>query len=258
MTDIDHFNRLRRAGVPPSTALDVLSGKTLEEEALEGARRRQAATAILALGARDRPRPRLVWDMSSANWHRSLDDCDAAAFAVGRLAVRNISGDARTIHQISAFQGAVFQVASQFNMLEMIHPQVTPQDGVARYEADLTQGPACAIAAGAATIYRNYFVPIGDQTADRQLDGLHDVGIYLANELGAEAAGLWRMENGYALCEPDGLRRIAAALETRSDLADEIRQRLVIGLHWDVEVTDVQRPAPHHVSQAFCSALPVA
>jgi hypothetical protein len=38
---------------------------------------------------------------------------------------------------------------------------------------------------------------------------------------------------------------------------DELRGRLRIGLHWDVEVTDAGRPFPL-VSQAFCSALPVA
>lgn len=34
-------------------------------------------------------------------------------------------------------------------------PEVTPENGVTIYEHDHTQGPACAIAAGAATIYRN-------------------------------------------------------------------------------------------------------
>jgi hypothetical protein len=38
---------------------------------------------------------------------------------------------------------------------------------------------------------------------------------------------------------------------------DELRGRLRIGLHWDVEVTDAGRPFPL-VSQAFCSTLPVA
>lgn len=179
----------------------------------------------------------------------------------GRLTVRNISGDARTIHQISAFRGALIQVASQFNMLEMIHPQVTPEDGVSRYESDPTQGPACAIAAGAATIFRNYFVPVGGQlgqTADCQLDGLADVHVHLAAELGARPDELWRMRNGYALCEPQGLRRIADAIARRAELADEIRERLAIGLHWDVAVTDTPRSTPQHVTQAFCSALPVA
>lgn len=81
---------------------------------------------------------------------------------------------------------ALFQVASQFNLLEMVSPQVTPEDGVTRYQDDQTQGPACAIAAGAATIYRNYFVPVGGsygQTTERQLDGLADIGVALSSAL---------------------------------------------------------------------------
>ena len=45
-------------------------------------------------------------------------------------------------------------MASQFNLLEMTGPEITPEDGVTRYAHDRTQGPACAIAAGAATVYR--------------------------------------------------------------------------------------------------------
>jgi hypothetical protein len=65
----------------------------------------------------------------------------------------------------------------------MTGPSVTPEDGVTRYSSDHTQGPAGAIAAGAATIYRNYFVPVDDQfgqTRDRQLDTLGDVGAALS------------------------------------------------------------------------------
>ena len=47
--------------------------------------------------------------------------------------------------------------------------------------------PACAIAAGAATIWRNYFAPVGDgegQTATLQLDALERVGEALSGLLG--------------------------------------------------------------------------
>ena len=60
---------------------------------------------------------------------------------------------------------------------------MTPEHGVTRYQHDHTQGPACAIAAGAATIYRNYFAPVGGshgQTTERQFDGLADLGETLA------------------------------------------------------------------------------
>ena len=79
----------------------------------------------------------------------------------GRLKVRVVIGDVRKMHQSPENAGALFQVASQFNLLEMVSPTVTPEQGVTRYQHDHTQGPACAIAAGAATIFRNYFAPLG-------------------------------------------------------------------------------------------------
>lgn len=102
----------------------------------------------------------------------------------------------------------MFQVASQFNMLEMISHDVTPEHGVTRYQSDSTQGPACAIAAGAATIYRNYLADVHGQrgqTAHGQLDGLQDVGRAMAGLLGTPVESLWIMRNGYALCSRTGL-----------------------------------------------------
>ncbi len=78
----------------------------------------------------------------------------------GKLKVSIVTGDVRAMHRSSECAGALFQVASQFNLLEMVSPEITPEAGVTRYEHDRTQGPACAIAAGAATIYRNYFAPV--------------------------------------------------------------------------------------------------
>ena len=138
---------------------------------------------------------------------------------VGRLIFRNIRGDARALHRSSEFSGAMFQVASQFNLLEMVSPDVVPEKGVTRYQYDKTQGPACAIAAGAGTIFRNYFVPIDGeqgQTSQRQLDGLRDLGSELAGALGRQLGSLWKMSNGYALCTSDGLDAIAGYLRTAS------------------------------------------
>jgi hypothetical protein len=181
---------------------------------------------------------------------------------LGRLQVRNVSGDVRQMHQLPEYSGALFQVASQFNLLEMVSSTVTPEQGVTRYESDRTQGPACAIAAGAGTIYRNYFAPVGDgygQTSARQLDGLSDVGAALAMATGRPAAALWSMLNGYALCSRDGLASITAHLGTLgADESDALRGLLRIGVHRDVEVTDGDGPRRQAVSQAYCSALPVA
>src|SRR6266550_2801046 len=113
----------------------------------------------------------------------------------GRLKVSVVTGDVRQMHHAPENAGALFQVASQFNLLEMVSPTVTPEQGVTRYQHDRTQGPACAIAAGAATIYRNYFAPVGGshgQTAKRQLDGLADLGETLSGALNQPVKALWR------------------------------------------------------------------
>ena len=77
----------------------------------------------------------------------------------GRLRMRLIQGDVRGLHQASEYAGALFQVASQFNLLEMTGPDVTPEDGVTRSAGDPTQGPACAIAAGASATVANAAAP---------------------------------------------------------------------------------------------------
>ena len=180
----------------------------------------------------------------------------------GKLRVGAVSGDVRSLHRNRQFEGALFQVASQFNMLEMVCPDVTPEMGVTRYAHDATQGPGCAIAAGAATIYRNYFVPVGDgygQTSERQLDGLGALGRALSAALRMPVSALWSMRNGYALGSRAGLEAIAAHLAgLDAQQADQLRGELAIGIHRDVEVTDSSAEFPPKASQAFCSALPVA
>jgi hypothetical protein len=180
----------------------------------------------------------------------------------GRIRTSVITGDVRRMHQSFETAGALFQVASQFNLLEMVSPEVTPEHGVTRYQNDHTQGPACAIAAGAATIYRNYFAPIGGgqgQTATRQLDGLADLGAALSGGTKLPVGDLWTMKNGYALGNKVGLDAITRYLRTVApDQIDALRGKLRIGVHRDVEVTDAAAPDRPRVSQAFCSALPVA
>jgi hypothetical protein len=193
----------------------------------------------------------------------TLADLRARADVGGgkRSSLAGLVGDARALHRDPEFDGALFQVASQFNVLEMVSPHVTPEQGVGCYAHDPTQGPACAIAAGAATIYRNYLVPVGGgvgQTADRQIDTLAAVGAVLADLTGMPATRLWSMQNGYALATADGLAAIGAALRgAGEDVRDAVREQLSIGLHSDVEVTDAEGEPRPRVSQAFCSALPV-
>ena len=179
-----------------------------------------------------------------------------------RSTVRCVVGDARELHSRPEFSGALFQVASQFNLLEMVGPDVTPEHGVTRYRYDRTQGPACAMAAGAATIYRNYLIPLGDQlgqTAHRQIDALADLGEALAARVDRPHLTLWAMRNGYALPTAQALASIGRVLAAASESErDALRARLRIGLHEDTQVTDLPADEGVLVSQAFCSALPVA
>lgn len=170
--------------------------------------------------------------------------------------IREVVADIQELHCDSANAGAMFQVASQFNLLEMIAPDVTPEMGVGIYERDPTQGPACAIAAGAGTIYRNYFVNLDGQlgqTASRQIDCLADLGERLGNADNQR----WRMTNGYALPTLAGLQQVDQQLQQAHDQELEtLRGLLRIGIQQDTQVT--LPGAEHLVSQAFCSACPVA
>ena len=171
----------------------------------------------------------------------------------GTLRSRNVTGEAGALHEEAENADALFQVASQFNMLEMVSPDVTPEAGVTRYAFDRTQGPACAIAAGAATVWRNYFVPVGEETGQSstcQIDGLRD----LHEALSPDGRRLWQMRNGYALCGVDETAAFEESFAACDEAArDHLRGLLRIGLHWDVEVTQGR----HLVSQAFSSALPL-
>jgi hypothetical protein len=174
----------------------------------------------------------------------------------GHLGVREVVADVQDLHANPEHAGALFQVASQFNLLEMASPHVTPEQGVGIYAHDRTQGPACAVAAGAGTIYRNYFAPVQGhigQSVDHQIDCLAGLGVALDNT----AQRLWTMQNGYALATHSGLTEIAQRLHAASaGERDALRQLLRIGIQWQTQVT--LRDATHLVSQAYCSALPVA
>lgn len=173
-----------------------------------------------------------------------------------KLSITEVVGNVQELHKDPMNEGALFQAASQFNLLEMVGPHVTPESGIGIYERDFTQGPACAIACGAGTIYRNYFVPLEDQigqTSKHQVDCLEDIG----KALGNEELQLWSMKNGYALANLEGLKNITARLSNLNlESYENLKGKLKIGLQWDTQVTLSSNQQT--VSQAYCSALPVA
>ena len=172
------------------------------------------------------------------------------------LTVEEVVADASELHTAPEAEGALFQVASQFNLLEMVSPSVSPEDGIDRYAYDHTQGPACAIAAGAGTIFRNYFAPVNGQIGQslhNQIDCLQGIGSILGND----NDGLWVMKNGYALPTVDGLLELNKRLSRlESEERTALRDALRIGLQHDTEVTLNENRKL--VTQAYCSALPIS
>ena len=174
-----------------------------------------------------------------------------------KIKISEFVGNIKNIHKDYLNKGAFFQAASQFNLLEMVAPDITPERGVDIYEYDRTQGPACAIACGAGTIYRNYFAKVGNQvgqTENNQIDCLIDIGMELKNN----KSKLWKMINGYAFANSiDALNNISEQVKNKSfDEYENIKGKLRIGIQWDTEVTISQKK--QLVSQAYCSALPVS
>lgn len=177
--------------------------------------------------------------------------------AGSKIQVSEVVGNIQDFHKDPLNEGAFFQAASQFNLLEMVGPGVTPERGVGIYENDRTQGPACAIACGAGTIYRNYFCDTNGETGqsrNNQIDCLKDIGEELENE----GSSLWTMTNGYALANSkECLQTVSERIKSKSVPDYEmLKGKLKIGIQWDTEVTISE--SKHLVSQAYCSALPVS
>jgi len=183
-------------------------------------------------------------------------ELQSRGFPSGKISLNEIIADVQELHKDKENTGSLFQVASQFNLLEMVSPEVSPDSGVDGYEYDHTQGPACSIAAGAGTLFRNYFATVNGQigqSSDNQIDTLVDLG----EALGNSDNSLWVMKNGYALASKSGLETISKTLsDSNESEVDELRQLLRIGLQHDTEVTI--STSRHKVSQAYCSALPIA
>jgi hypothetical protein len=172
----------------------------------------------------------------------------------------DVIGDVLKLHALPENYGALFQVASQFNCLEFPGTSTTPEHGVSGYAHDPTQGPACSLAAAAATVYRNYFVPLRGsegQTHDNQINNLED----LAAAVGRPDE-FWSVRNGYTSSTSERLRALGDELNKhdREQLLGEVR----IGLQHDVGVTFIDRftqaepGSEPMVSQAFCSAVSCA
>lgn len=256
-----------------------------ELAALDGCGKMSAVAANFELGADGTLRSLVNGASYGAGFFvaRSLADlrdcADRRAVAgelpLGRVVIRHAATpDVYEMHTDRLFAGATVMAASQFNALEFHNPDVTPEEGVTNYTHDRTQGPACALAAPAAAVLRNYFLrmPSGamGQRAGEQLNLLGDLLRRVQGCTGdPSAAGklpLVRVRNGYTVSDNQRLLKLNAKIAKLVDgpmARDELLGALRVGLHSRVEVPwapggrfVLAAPAERRrLSQVFCSAV---
>lgn len=178
------------------------------------------------------------------------------------LTFEHVIGDAKELHMDPKNAGAVFQVASHFNCLEMKNVNKTPNSGITSYECDCTQqGPLCAMACAPGTVYRNYFVNEYGQGGKKgkQIDCLKEMGSILGNH----DDKYWTMKNGYAIpSKSESLRELALKIYRRA--TKNAMSKLKVGVHWETEVaveesacSQSSTPNNHRVTQVYSSAIPI-
>ena len=137
---------------------------------------------------------------------------------------------------------------------------MTPEDGVTGYAWDKTQGPCCAIACGASTIYRNYFGLDGTpQTSTTQIENLRDVLMHLG-----PLDGRFDVRGGYTMADDAALRALTEKVASLDEAGRDAVKRSCASASTDCQVTsqnwgrDQLRDTDHVVTQIFASACSVA
>jgi len=204
---------------------------------------------------------------------------EALAMLPGKLTVTNELGDVSVKHSVRENRHATFQVASQFNCLEFTGPSVTPEHGVTGYVRDKTQGPACSIACGPATVYRNYFLPLTKdgrhaeeweesdqigQSSNLQLNNLVDFG--LVDSHTGQLQSCYDIVGGYSMSSMSKLQKMNSALRIldKVGILDRARATIRVGIHNDVQVTSCNwarhkiTDPEQTVTQVFGSACAVS
>jgi hypothetical protein len=110
---------------------------------------------------------------------------------------------------------------------------------------DSTQGPACSIATGPATCYRNYFM--------RDLNNLDKVQDYLFNKTGKI---LLNINNGWVTSTRDNLQILNNNIQ-------DVEEYIKFGIQWNSQCPFIDRYNINErdkqiVSQIYCSAIPIS
>jgi hypothetical protein len=150
--------------------------------------------------------------------------------------------------QAIAPRGTLFQVASQFNCLELPGPYVTD---VAHYPSDPTQGPRASISAFPGTLVRHYAAPRNDGSRFVQATGGEQLNL-LAEVCRPDVA---TVRNGYLratdVADPPALAGLLAERFEALRVGVHDQAEVVLGYDWD---GGVEGP-PRTVAQVFTSTL---
>ena len=146
-------------------------------------------------------------------------------------------------------KNVVFQAASQFNLLEMIGPNKTPEHGITNYHRDNSQGPRVALASPAGTFFRNYLIFKGEsQTSERQINTLKEVldKLKIKKVIEKPKENEYEYKNGYAF-----INMPPANIDNLQDTLDDC---LRVGIQWD---TPLLIDNNRKMCQVYSSALPI-
>ena len=175
-----------------------------------------------------------------------------------KLTYQYIPGDiSDIIHRITENDIVVVQAASQFNLLEMRAPEITPAKGITGYIQDNTQGPRVALSSPAGTLFRNYAVWNGTSQINTQIntliDVMKDLGLTLSgNGDGSAPAeiGQYSYVNGYLYINPFSIQDAIKLPTFQKTMDDKLR----VGIQWNT-------PSIHNpnikLCQVYSSGLPL-
>lgn len=172
---------------------------------------------------------------------------------------------------IESDERVMIQMASQFNLLEMMSPQARPEHGVAIYAHDHTQGPSVCSRTVAAAMYRNYLMPVKGGVGQshengRFIDTTEDLISWLS-KLSTDAGhgtihGVYR--NGYLDFSDEDMEGVIWAMNhisNSTELKEQATGLLRVGVHRNAPLNGPKGTDPVHsgakVDLVLSAALPL-
>lgn len=153
-----------------------------------------------------------------------------------------------------------FQCASQFNCLEFPSEKYIPELGITNYVYDSTQGPACAVACPAGTLFRNYFINIGNQIGQNKTIQINNLDVAENILHPYDDSPFWNVKNGYVFSTTDKLNKLNTILNNET-ISKQVLKSIKVGIQSNTQVLMKNKNEPlinikpKLVTQIYCSAI---